>query len=533
MPRQAAAGIFWDVFAGAALSLRIGGFYGINGRVRFFRFRWFLWFLAITGIYCLHLGQEPKEDRTLPPDVKKFAGISSRGAEIESGLSVEELASWNAADLRACSIDLKRCGDFFAPMTTVGEYEDVDGIVRRFRPGWTLVKWRDAHGVSALRVKTGDEIEGTKVLAARAETEFAELDLVAERQSIPINDPQATNQWHHAVIGTTNAWRVSAGTKAVKIAMIDDPFQMDHPDLAPNVVPGWDLDRQVAITSAAGLFHSTRGAGLAAAVGGNNIGVAGVSQCAILPISGTNYTISFFYNAIVWAADHGVRVVNASWDIAGSATVNAGGQYLRDQAQGILVVSGANPRKQLSYPNHPFIFAVSMTDALDQTQSAYGDHIDLAAPGWNIFSTTTGSAYEYDTGTSYSAPIVAGVAACLLSINPALTTEQLMGILQSSAVDLGAPGWDPFYGWGRLDFAKAAEMAFATLAVSHVTARERDVVEVGEYPGAAIELWRAPEPVGPWTLLPASTVSTNNGVIRFEDTDALEKAFYKLRVTLP
>jgi thermitase len=89
----------------------------------------------------------------------------------------------------------------------------------------------------------------------------------------------------------------------------------------------------------------------------------------------------------------------------------------------------------------------------------------LAAPGWNIYSTTIGSSYEYDTGTSYAAPIVAGVAATLLSINPNLTTDQLMGLLQSSADDLGAPGWDAFYGWGRLNYGRAALGAFATLPV--------------------------------------------------------------------
>jgi thermitase len=308
---------------------------------------------------------------------------------------------------------------------------------------------------------------------------------------------------------------------------------MDHPDLAANVTPGWDLDRQVPITSAAGLYHSTRGAGLAAAVAGNNIGVAGVSQCAILPIAGTNYTTSFFYNAILWAADHGIRVVNASWDIANSATVNAGGEYLRDKIQGILVVSGANPKRPVTYAKYPFIFAVSMTDSADQTQSTYGPHIDLSAPGWNIFSTTTGSTYEYDTGTSYSAPIVAGVAACLLSINPALTTEQLTEILQSSAVDLGAPGWDPFYGWGRLDFARAAEMAFATLPLSRVSEVARGVVTVPLQTGAQVELWRAPDAQGPWTPLNSALVSTNDGVIRFEDSESLENAFYQARVTLP
>src|SRR5439155_16086206 len=62
-------------------------------------------------------------------------------------------------------------------------------------------------------------------------------------------------------------------------------------------------------------------------------------------------------------------------------------------------------------------------------------------------------------GTSFSAPIVAGVAALVISANPGLTGDQVQGILKQSADDLGPAGWDPGYGWGRVNAARAVSMA--------------------------------------------------------------------------
>ena len=77
-----------------------------------------------------------------------------------------------------------------------------------------------------------------------------------------------------------------------------------------------------------------------------------------------------------------------------------------------------------------------MTDAEDQARSAYGPHIDFAAPGWDIYSTTTNSVYQSDSGTSYSTPLLAGIAAWIMSINPALGPAEIEAILTSASIDL-------------------------------------------------------------------------------------------------
>src|SRR6185437_6638329 len=77
------------------------------------------------------------------------------------------------------------------------------------------------------------------------------------------------------------------------------------------------------------------------------------------------------------------------------------------------------------------------------------------------FSTQMGGGYVSTGGTSYSAPIVAGVAALVMAANPSLSGNQVQDIVKQSADDLGAAGWDPIYGTGRVNAARAVSMAAA------------------------------------------------------------------------
>ena len=289
---------------------------------------------------------------------------------------------------------------------------------RLFNPEVLLVKFRNSQHVSALRVEALREWDALRELRKRKDVEFAELDLLQERQFAP-NDPLVSSQWHHSVIGSFEAWRYSLGNEPVRMAIVDTPYQMNHPDLAAQTDAGWDVVEGVPILAADGIDHSTLTAGMAAAVIGNGIGIAGASNCRILPMN-INGAISEMYEATIWAADHWVRVVNISWTGGDSATLNAAGAYLKEKARGVLAMSGVNGAGFLDYTNQPNIYCISMTDAADNPRSRFGNHIDFSAPGFEIFSTTTNSNYGYASGTSYSTPLFCGVvaAACAKSIRP-------------------------------------------------------------------------------------------------------------------
>jgi len=404
-----------------------------------------------------------------------------------------------------------------------------------FNPEIVLVKFRHQSRVSAVRVESGHELEATRALAGRPDVEFAELDCLQQREFHP-NDPLLTNQWHHAIIGSFAAWDRSLGSASVQIAIVDTPFQMNHPDLAAHVTDGWDVVMNGPITGSRGIVHSTMCAGMAAAVINNQLGVSGAANCTILPIN-INGLISEMCNAVYWAADHGVRVVSVSWDGAYSDALNAAGSYLRTKARGILVMSGVNGTGYLNYTNQPDIWCVSMTDAADNLQSCYGPHIDFAAPGWNILSTTTGDGYAYGSGTSYATPLVAGIVAVLFSLNPTLSPVEAVDILRSTAVDKYGPGWNEFFGWGRVDFGAAVNAAAATLPVitSLVRTNSQVLLTATSRPGVVTTLWRTASPSnGPWTPVIGAAVATNGAAISFLDPDgSASRAFYRVEANVP
>jgi subtilisin family serine protease len=177
-----------------------------------------------------------------------------------------------------------------------------------------------------------------------------------------------------------------------------------------------------------------------------------------------------------------------------------------------------------------------MTDQQDQPRSAYGDHIDFAAPGTQLYSTTTNSTYEADSGTSYSAPLLAGIAAWIMSVNPALGPEEIELILNESCADLGEPGWDHHFGWGRIDFAEVARRTFATLPVSRIVALGGDPFAVGTAyrEGARYQLYRKPQlGAAAWEPVQDAALSVENGMVILRDpAPGAQQVFYAVGVTL-
>jgi subtilisin family serine protease len=317
--------------------------------------------------------------------------------------------------------------------------------------------------------------------------------------------------------------------------MVDSPFQMDHPDLAANTDPGWDVVTDTPVTSSAGNWHSTGGAGMAAAIINNARGVAGVVNCRVLPIN-INGFIDEMYRALIWSADHGVRVVNISWSGGNSPTVNESGTYLMTRARGILAMAGVNGSGLLNYTNQPSIYCVSMTDIADNMLSYHGNHIDFSAPGYGVYTTSSGSSYAAQTGTSFSTPLFCGVVAMLFSINPTLSPEDAIGILRISAADLGMPGWDQYFGWGRINFGQAAAQAQESLRIRSVV-RTSSGAEVSApfRSGVSYKLWRTTEMSSrEWLPVANPTSRTNNGVITLTDPEpTAARCFYRMEQAVP
>jgi thermitase len=305
-----------------------------------------------------------------------------------------------------------------------------------------------------------------RALARRPEVKFVERNHAVRVQFIP-GDALFPSQWHHFTINSPGAWDVAPGASSLVIAIIDTGVDSSHPDLVERLVPGYNPAAGTSDTRDV-YGHGTKTAGTAAATGNNGIGVAGVAFAAgIMPVKGCGDDGYCYYSnvasGILWAADHGARVISMSiGGVAASATITSAAQYARSKGA-VVVAAAGNCGCFDSTPENPYIVSVSATDGSDAlaSWSSTGNYVELAAPGVGIYTTTAGGGYEAPSGTSFAAPIVAGVAALVLGANPALGAADVEALLKSTAVDLGAAGWDPQYGYGRVDAYRAVAAAAA------------------------------------------------------------------------
>lgn len=312
----------------------------------------------------------------------------------------------------------------------------------------------------------GKEQSFAEQLKATGAVEFAEPDVLVEHQLIP-NDISYPSQWHHKTIGSEIAWNTSTGSSDVKVCVVDTGVDTDHPDLVNNLLlPGYNAYLRTSGNVEDLYGHGTGTAGVIASQGNNFNGVAGVNwNVKIMPVQvsqgslSSSAYISDMANGIEWCANNGAKVVNLSYGGIQYATINNAATYLRNKG-GLLFMSAGNAgtyHDAVSFPDYQNFVAVGSTSQSDtlSTFSEYGPYIDVTAPGENIVTTYLNGQYVYYSGTSFSSPMTAGVAALLLSVNPNLTPSQLENYIFSSADDLGIVGQDDKYGYGRINVAKA------------------------------------------------------------------------------
>jgi len=210
--------------------------------------------------------------------------------------------------------------------------------------------------------------------------------------------------------------------------------------------------------------HGTHVAGIAAAAINNGQGIAGIAgQSLILPVKVLNEnnqgTWADVAEGIIYAVDQGARVINLSLgSTADSSTVHDAVLYAWSHNVVIVAAAGNDGTTTPYYPAaYAEVIGVSATtpDDVRAGFSSYGTHISVAAPGATIYSTTPGNSYSFKSGTSMAAPHVSGLAALLLAQDGSRTNAEVRQIIEQSADDLGAPGWDEEYGYGRVNAYKA------------------------------------------------------------------------------
>jgi subtilisin family serine protease len=306
---------------------------------------------------------------------------------------------------------------------------------------------------------------------------FVENNYLAEAADVP-NDERYPSQWHLPKISAPDGWDLNTGAETVPIAIIDSGVDPTHPDLRDKLIAGYNfLGNNTDTQDVRG--HGTAVAGSAAAMTDNGTGIAGVAwNNPIMPLVVLNADdYATYYDiarAINYAADNGVRIMNISiGGSSASSTLQNAVNYAWNKGAVIFACAHNYSTETPYYPAAcANVVAVSATTSSDTRASFsnYGDWVDISAPGVAILTTNRGGGYGSWSGTSFSSPITAGVAALILSANPSLTNAQVVDILTQTADDLGTTGFDKYFGYGRVN-------AFQSILAAMGSAPEPDTTD--------------------------------------------------------
>ena len=275
------------------------------------------------------------------------------------------------------------------------------------------------------------------------------------------DDELISNQWHLNTIKAFDAWDVCTGDSNVVIGISDSGIDTIVSDIVDNIkynyndpIDGIDNDNDGFIDNFRGwntaannnniykvVIHGTFVAGLSSSVTDNNNKIAGVGyHCKFLPVCNQTASLGITggYESIVYAADHGCSIINCSW--GGVSPYDQFGQDVINYAtfnKGALVVAAAgNTNARLSFYPAAFdnVLSVAATNINDEKAdfSTYDYSVDIAAPGKAVYS-CLGNSYGTSDGTSFSAPIVSGVAALVKSYYPSFTPQQIIHRLKATA----------------------------------------------------------------------------------------------------
>jgi len=292
---------------------------------------------------------------------------------------------------------------------------------------------------------------------------YIEPNMKVQAQLVP-NDPYWSLQWGPQKIEADYAWNTTVGEHSVLVAVVDTGIYYTHSDLAANYVQlGYDWVHMDA-DPMDDHGHGTHCAGIIAATLNNGVGMAGLAQVRVmaekvLDSGGYGYW-DWVANGIINAADCGADIISMSLGGYGeSELVHEAVKYAYDAGVLVIAAAGNDNTNMKFYPaGYDEVVAVVATDQSDNKAwfSNWGDWIELAAPGVDIYSTVPWG-YESWSGTSMATPHVSGVAALVWSLYPDKTRDWVRLWLRYAADDLGDEGFDVYYGYGRVNARKAVE----------------------------------------------------------------------------
>jgi hypothetical protein len=330
--------------------------------------------------------------------------------------------------------------------------------------------------------------------------EYALPDFTHEaRKAFIPNDNQAYNQWYLKQIEVDKAWDITKGSSSVVVAILDDNFDLTHPDLVGKYVKPYNaMGNDTLLTPPGGYFpsHGTPAAGLIGASTDNTIGMASVGfNTRVMPIQ-IGVTTSFnntFFTASRWIANAAQWILKQNKINTVAISAGYGTGFLADERDAyesmtkgrgdkgiaLFAAAGNSGTTAITAPaGYPFVTAVGGSTKGDSRlfESNYGEKLDIVAPAEDILTASDrpfdrSLYYRTIKGTSAASPIVAAVAALVAAVDTNLTARQIINTLLTTA-DKTTPvyldkytyvnepqhpfgTWNPNMGYGRLNAHKA------------------------------------------------------------------------------
>jgi subtilisin family serine protease len=315
-------------------------------------------------------------------------------------------------------------------------------------------------------------------------SEFPDYEMLIWEESlfksnfIP-NDPvlnDSKKSWYLKAIKAVEAWEYNMGDSSIVVAVIDNGFDLSHPELKGKIFKPYNpftKSEDVSHNSPStgdGFRHGTHVAGTAVARANNRIGIIGIApNCKLMPIKVAdeqgNMSSSAIVDGVLFAINQGADVINISLGTILNPSISQLPLNQQEMlADSLRVEEGEfwNELMEIAYSKNVVIVAaagnedmVARIDPMKRSDkiitvsavnpnlkraefSNFGSKSTISAPGVQIYSSTPNNNYEYLNGTSMASPVVAGAVALIKSLHPAMGVDEIIEILQSTGIPIDA-----------------------------------------------------------------------------------------------